>query len=252
MEDGRGQNQQQKQHKRKMFRDSTMFPPHLPSDTEQPPLPHQNDTLDDIFGSSPPSPTNAFALNGNRHAGNTEPSDIPRLQEKHETEGYRDGVTKGKGETVQTGFDEGYGLGAVMGLRIGRILGVLEGLYYAVASDGGEGRRVKGLWEDGKRELRTERVFGVEWWGEDGIWRFDVPGEGKGGSEVVFGDVVGAHPLVRRWEGVVGEECGRWGVDLGVLENEQLDEQHTMDSIVNNADTGSPPKLGGQKPELSW
>lgn len=257
-----------------MFRDDTMFPPHLPQDSntehpdEPPPLPHThtNDTFDDIFGSEPPSPTlqpNAFAPEGIWHTtgGNSEPSDIPRLREKHETEGYRDGVTKGKGETVQTGFDEGYGLGAVLGLRIGKVLGILEGLCGAVTAgskgdNGGEweGERVKvlGLLEEGKRELKTESLFAVEWWGEDGIWKFEVPGEMKERCEVVFDDVAGAHPLVKKWEATVEAEVRKWGVDLSLLENEHHTDQHTAGSIVNNAESGSPPKLGGQMQELSW
>lgn len=243
-----------------MFRDDTMFPPHLPQDSNTghpPPLPqtHTNDIFDDIFGSEPPSPP----LQSNDGiwlavGGNSEPSDIPRLREKHETEGYRDGVTKGKGETVQTGFDEGYGLGAVLGLRIGKVLGILEGLCGAVTAgskrdNGGEweGERVRvgGLLEEGKRELMTESLFAVEWWGEDGIWKFEVPGETKEGFEVVFDDVAGAHPLVRKWEAIVEGEVRKWGVDLSLLENEHTDQQTTDE-------TGSSPKLGGQKEELSW
>ncbi|KAG4433081.1 hypothetical protein IFR05_011447, partial [Cadophora sp. M221] len=89
------------------------------------PVSYTNDDFDDVFGSAPSSPS---LLPHQPTTGNLEPSDIPRLREKHETEGYRDGVTKGKGESVQAGFDEGYGLGAVLGLKIGKILGILEGV----------------------------------------------------------------------------------------------------------------------------
>ena len=88
---------------------------------------YPNDDFDDVFGSAPPSPPFESP-----RGGNLEPSDVPRLKEKHETEGYRDGVTKGKAETVQAGFDEGYELGAVLGLRVGKILGLLEGICRAV------------------------------------------------------------------------------------------------------------------------
>ncbi|KUJ14483.1 uncharacterized protein LY89DRAFT_536659, partial [Mollisia scopiformis] len=175
------------------------------------------DDLDDVFGSAPPSPTFEH--------GNLEHSDVPRLKEKHETEGYRDGVTKGKAESVQAGFDEGYGLGAMLGLKIGRILGVLEGIFKAVLSaEGeeweGEKRRVEVVSGEAKKELGTERVFAREWWGEDGVWRFEVPGEGEG-IEVVFEDVAGAHPLVKKWEAVTEEEVKRWGLDLGIMDGEE-------------------------------
>ncbi|TVY31571.1 Uncharacterized protein LSUB1_G008387, partial [Lachnellula subtilissima] len=98
---------------------------------------YPNNDFDDVFGSAPPSPS--FE---NPRGGNLEPSDVPRLKEKHETEGYRDGVSKGKAETVQAGFDEGYGLGAVLGLRIGKNLGLLEGIWRAVHA-GEDGERLE-------------------------------------------------------------------------------------------------------------
>lgn len=85
------------------------------------------DTLDDIFGSAPPSPPGQRL---NTH--DSEPSDIPRLRSEHSTAGYRDGFGVGKAETMQRGFDEGYSLGAVIGLRVGNILGILEGIERAV------------------------------------------------------------------------------------------------------------------------
>lgn len=82
------------------------------------------DTLDDIFGSTPPSATAART-----HA---EPSDLPALRRQHITEGYRDGVTEAKAEHMQRGFDRGYPVGAELGMRVGIILGVLEGVIKAV------------------------------------------------------------------------------------------------------------------------
>lgn len=207
---------------------------------------YANDDFDDVFGSAPPSPTRE-----NDSGGNVEPSDVPRLREKHETEGYRDGVTKGKAETVQAGFDEGYGLGAVLGLRIGRILGLLEGIYRAVAAgvEGEEAERMDRLMGDARKELRTESVFGREWWGEDGIWRFEVPGEGEG--EVTFVDVAGAHPLVTKWEKVVEGEVERWGLDLGIMEVEHVDEGKSEEVGTKDV-TEIPRRPGTQNTELSW
>ncbi|CAG8975952.1 hypothetical protein HYALB_00007083 [Hymenoscyphus albidus] len=263
-----------------MLRDDTMFPPHFSQSPNseghllEPPQHHTNDTFDDIFGSEPPSPSlqpNEFAHGGSWHGGtlgNSEHSDIPRLREKHETEGYRDGVTKGKSETVQAGFDEGYGLGAVLGLRIGKVLGVLEGLCGAVTAGSkgsdrgdweGERKRILGLWEEGKKELKTESLFAVEWWGEDGIWKYDVPGESKEEFDIVFDDVAAAHPLVRKWEAVVEEEVRRWGLDLSLIEDEEQQQQQehkekpTVDvNNVNSTESGSPPTIGGQEAEFSW
>jgi hypothetical protein len=188
---------------------------------------YTNDDLDDVFGSGPSSPTfedGSHSQDDSWHnsRGNAEHSDIPRLKEKHETEGYRDGVTKGKAESVQAGFDEGYGLGAMLGLRIGKILGLLEGICGALRSEEEwkeESGKIEGLWAEAKKELSTGSVFGREWWGEDGIWKFEVEGEGDG-KEVTFLDVAGAHPLVRKWEGIVEKEVERWGLDLGIMEGE--------------------------------
>jgi hypothetical protein len=231
-----------------------------------------NDDFDDVFGSAPPSPTsNPLEHEHTNHdreiSGNVEYSDVPRLKEKHETEGYRDGVTKGKAESVQAGFDEGYGLGAVLGLKIGKILGLLEGIFAAVKNaEGqewdGEKKRLEGLFEDAKRELGTQSVFAREWWGEDGIWTFEVPGEGEG-KEVVFEDIARAHPLVKKWLVVVDGEVERWGLDLGIMDGLHEDEESsknvverksamTTKEVASEPVTGVGNILGVSKADLNW
>ncbi|KAL2065356.1 hypothetical protein VTL71DRAFT_3026 [Oculimacula yallundae] len=225
---------------------------------------HVNDDLDDVFGSAPSSPSHYHSTTG---TGNLEPSDIPRLREKHETEGYRDGVTKGKGESVQAGFDEGYGLGAVLGLKIGWILGVLEGVKRGLEGDGEglvvERQRVGRLLEEAMRELDTRSVFGGEYWGEDGIWKFEVE---KGDGEVLFPDVAAAHPLVKKWQEVVDREVRRWGLDLGIMDgedgSEELEElggKGVQGREVKKGEVESEPVaegmakvLGVMKKDLSW
>lgn len=195
-------------------------------ETEPEPRSPVNDDLDDIFGSEPGSPSNNFIA---RDGGNTEWSDIPRLKEKHETEGYRDGVTKGKAESIQKGFDGGYGLGAVLGLRVGKILGLLEGISAALnGAMGGqsgdhfktESERVVNLLSIAKSDLKTESVFGKEYFDADGIWKFPVKTEGEE-EEVVFPDVADSHPLIKKWEDAISEEVRRWGLDLRIMENEE-------------------------------
>lgn len=194
---------------------------------------YANDDFDDVFGSEPGSPT--FGDEDVVRGGNDEQSDIPRLKEKHETEGYRDGVTKGKAESVQTGFDEGFGLGAVLGLQIGKILGLLEGIHSAIRVAEGdkwisEKSRLGTLYEDAKRELSTQSVFSTEYWGQDGIWKYEVPeGEGK---EVVFPDIAAAHPLVKNWENKLDEEVKRWGLDLGIMDHEQIEGDDTTENLA--------------------
>jgi len=231
---------------------------------------HINDDFDDVFGSEPGSPIfpsddheDGDSLEENRRAGgNTEWSDIPRLKEKHETEGYRDGVTKGKAESVQKGFDEGYGLGATLGLKIGKILGLLEGIHTAVvaaAKDttneeheewGKEKGRLEKLVREAREELKTQSVFGRQWWGDDGIWAFEVPGEKEEGREVLFPDVAVAHPLVVKWQGVLDKEVERWGLDLGIMEHEDA-EMDIGKSAKPEKERVTSTRPGAKK-ELEW
>jgi len=224
------------------------------------------DDLDDVFGSEPSSPiledpsSTHDGLVSYTRGGNTEISDIPRLREKHETEGYRDGVTRGKAQTVQEGFDEGYNLGAVLGLRIGKVLGLLEGIHGAVNSGtkNGEGEKwdqevtwVGGLLKEAREDLQTERVFGREYWEEDGIWKFEVKAEGEG-KEVVFGDVAGAHPLVNKWEEVVDGEVRRWALDLGIMGHEKENEEKAAGEIAVGKDDAPLGKAPVAAKELAW
>jgi len=235
---------------------------------------YRNDDFDDVFGSAPPSPTREHdpdhdynTLRDRRQGedgnGNEEVSDIPRLKEKHQKEGYRDGVTRGKAQSVQKGFDEGYGLGAVLGLRIGRVRGVLEGVGRAVKAaasvEGIEGdiwdiekARVEGLVKDARGELNTKSIFGTEYWGDDGIWKFLVPGEGDG-KEVLFPDIAGAHPLVAKWEEIVEKEVQRWRLDLGIMDGVHgevdLETPKKQDEVVVDSEERVP---GAARKELNW
>lgn len=218
-------------HNDEMLRDDEAFPMPLrsPADDLIENREYINNDFDDVFGSAPGSPV----FGDDEVRGNDEQSDIPRLKEKHETEGYRDGVTKGKGKSVQVGFDEGYGLGAVLGLKIGKILGVLEGIHAAICTaDGDEWmtHRVLAakLHDEARKELSTQSVFGSQWWGEDGIWKYDVPAE-KDGMEVLFPDVGAAHPLVQKWEKIVDEEVTRWVLDLEIMDHDGSEAEEIVE-----------------------
>ena len=220
---------------------------------------YANDDLDSIFGSEPSSPIlgpvdTSSLISPSHHTRTAEISDIPRLREKHETEGYRDGVTEGKARHMQEGFDEGYTLGAVLGLRVGKVLGLLEGIASAVGDEK--------MSNEAKADLSAEKVFGKEYWDEEGIWRWKVDGEGEGDAEVVFEDVVAQHPLVKKWEGIVGEEVKRLGIDLKVWEGE---DGHDIDEGVLKKKGAKPSGdikeevtpaagkiLGVQREKLSW
>lgn len=145
-------------------------------------------TLDDIFGSSPPPASNEPT---NSSEPPTEPSDLPSLRRQHVTAGYRDGITTSKGQYVQDGFDAGFPVGGQLGIRAGTVLGILEGVlrgYESRATSavvkkqgpsgarGGNGKteseeevalrrdqreRVLKVYQRALKELEVQAVFGV-------------------------------------------------------------------------------------------
>ncbi|KAK0730281.1 hypothetical protein B0H67DRAFT_548260 [Lasiosphaeris hirsuta] len=213
--------------------------------------PDGTNEVDDVWGddavehaaTSDPVPVSAHHTHTHTHA-HIHPSDVPRLQQEHTTAGYRDGITAAKASSVQAGFDEGFGLGATIGARAGQLLGVLEGLGAAVglqrlraeprteppAAGGDESERVHALLTEARRELSVQSVFGPAYWADDGTWKYDVAGPGFGRGEdgeadVVFADVAAAHPLLRKWDGLVQAEAERYGVDWDVLRDEAAEER---------------------------
>lgn len=120
---------------------------------------NNNNSLDDIFGSSPDDHDREHVLE--RHhtydvppstQATAEPSDLPSLRRQHVTAGYRDGIATSKSEHVQRGFDAGYPVGAQFGLRVGTILGILEGLVGGLESTSSKAGPVK------KRAVGTKQV----------------------------------------------------------------------------------------------
>lgn len=104
------------------------------------PAPEVDNSLDDIFGSSPPpeSGREAPGPHTETHAA-PEPSEFPSLRRQHVTAGYRDGVATSKGEHVQEGFDAGFPIGARLGMRAGTIVGILEGIVRGLEDRSGSG-----------------------------------------------------------------------------------------------------------------
>ncbi|KAI9819273.1 MAG: Essential protein Yae1, N terminal [Pycnora praestabilis] len=207
-----------------------------PLDSSSPPdlvAPTTNNSTADVFSDTPPQSPTGDATNRDGHP--SEPSEIPRLRSTHSTNGYRDGIGASKAQYVQEGFDEGYSLGAVLGLRVGYVLGVLKGLSAAVRSSESQVERMGRMLGDARRELRTESVFGREYFSEDGNWTFDVGGQNKEGrrdeaavaeeeGDITFEHVADEHPLLQRWEDVARREARRLSIDLRVWERDDEDE----------------------------
>ncbi|KAI4273094.1 MAG: hypothetical protein LQ337_004857 [Flavoplaca oasis] len=189
-------------------------PPSSPPSASPP-----SNNLSDVFSDSPPtSPSSTI----NTHP--TEPSDIPRLRAIHSTEGYREGISYAKQQAAQPGFDEAYPLGAILGLRVGYIFGVLEGLRNAwrikweqQSSEEGvvltreDDERFGVMLVQARGELKIEKLCGQEYWKSDGIWSYEVHGK-AGDQNITFWDVVDQHPVVRKWLCKVRDEARKLGI----------------------------------------
>lgn len=136
-----------------------------------------------IWGSASPassrasSPSQPLARNvGGRARARTDEtlSELPALVRRHEAEGYRAGVAEGSAnsELAQTGFDAGYAVGAVWGMRVGWVRGALRELVRLKGGERAGGGQVGGgsvdvggtetlraLEEKAKRELRVDAVL---------------------------------------------------------------------------------------------
>lgn len=170
------------------------------------------DPLDDVFGSAPSSPVlPAHHSNGGGDAAPTpgaqyaERSDVRRLRSIHVTNGYREGIAVSKEKHIQAGFDEGYSLGGEIGVKAGFYLGVLEGICQAVGrldkdKHAGLVEEVRKMYADAQEELKMERLLSPEYFGEDGIWLYDVPGQDEESDlRVTFRDVAAKHPVLVMW-----------------------------------------------------
>ena len=104
---------------------------------------------------------------------------------------------------------------------MGYILGALEGLCSAHLQESEEGGKCRKLVKEVRETLAIENIFGREWWGEDGIWKYEVQGKE---DEVTFREVVDAHPLVRRWVDKVDEEMKIAGVKVGRFTGREWEE----------------------------
>ncbi|KAL8770230.1 MAG: hypothetical protein Q9209_004072 [Squamulea sp. 1 TL-2023] len=194
--------------------DLSSTPPSSPP-SASPPI----NTLSDIFSDSPPASPSSTT---NTHPA--EPSDIPRLRGIHSTEGYREGVSHARHQAAQPGFDEAYPLGAILGLRVGYILGVFEGLCGAYGVKKGQESGDRGLEITAEKaemfgellvqardDLKIEKLCGEEYWRNDGIWAFEVRGK-SGEEDITFWDVADQHPVVRRWLEKVRDEVWKLGI----------------------------------------
>lgn len=93
-----------------------------------------------------------------------------------------------------------------------------------------QAERLKALVVKARSELRTEGVFGRQYWGEDGVWLYDVQERGGG-----WKDVVDSHPLIRSWEAVVRQEVDKVHLDTGVMERAEAKRLEADDELFDKS-----------------
>ncbi|KAH9824547.1 Essential protein Yae1, N terminal [Teratosphaeria destructans] len=188
-----------------------------------------DDPLDDVFGSAPNSP---FLGGDDRPAQDATwrpnaqgPSDINRLRSTHVTNGYREGIAVSKERHMQDGFDEGYNLGAEIGLKAGWCLGALDGIWRALppAETSGSafkhsptGSDVRKMLVEAEDELKIEFLFGKDYFGDDGIWLYHVPGAEDESKATTFDKIADAHPMVYKWCAVVADLAKKLDLELNL------------------------------------
>ncbi|KAJ8103127.1 hypothetical protein POJ06DRAFT_265984 [Lipomyces tetrasporus] len=139
-------------------------------------------------------------------SGNFVSPDLQRLRRDHSQQGYLDGITKGKPASVQKAFDSGYPFGAELGLHVGRVLGMLQG----IRSRAVVLKKMEGDVVDLERRARSELLdiqnfFGSHYWSVDESTGDVLPRwVSKNEYETADGSaVVAKHPLIHRWAATV-------------------------------------------------
>ena len=197
--------------------------------------------LDDVFGGVDQSAHSAAE-------NPSHPSDVNRLQAEHTNAGYREGITVAKASSVQVGFDEGFTLGATIGLKAGQLLGTIEAIFEALKGQPGDGAAAaEKLMADAREDLSTARVFGSDYWAPDGNWTYEVVAA-AGDDQVLFSDVADAHPLIRKWSQIVDEQVNMWQIQLSLLDDETGPRVDTT-SVAEPATDGVAAK---SKQTLDW
>lgn len=233
-----------------------------PSDTTHHPIPH-HDPLDDVFGSydSPVFEQDFHdELQPQGFSDRHHPSDMHRLEQEHTTAGYRDGIAVAKASSIQAGFDEGFSLGGTIGLKAGRLLGLLEGIVGALGGDNAlasESESANKLLAEARTELDLRNVFSPKFWNDDGTWKYEMDEkDAEDEGAVLFSHVAEAHPLVKKWTATVQEQMGKWGLqeELPLLQRRDVEDKVASlePAAKTKASTQSQSEAKAPSDALSW
>lgn len=116
-----------------------------------------------------------------------ENSEISALRRIHAKQGYLEGLSSAKEESLQEGFDKGYPSGAQIGIAVGKILGKLQFISTISDLDPQVKSQARRLLTEAKNELMIQKVLNRKHF-DDGL---SLPDDN--------------HLLVQRWEQTVNE-----------------------------------------------
>ncbi|KAJ5198182.1 uncharacterized protein N7498_007299 [Penicillium cinerascens] len=196
--------------------------------------PAVDNSLDDIFGSSPETETRS-ELRASQPTN--EPSDLPSLRRQHVTAGYRDGVATSKGQNVQEGFDAGFPVGAQLGMRAGTILGILEGITRGVEDRSVVKKPARGTKEASGPELESRRATREQVLKlyTDAVSALDVQAVFTGEAEIKSGEAgeTAEAQLGRKGDGVISKWEARvsvsgWEENMEALEMKEKAEKESQ------------------------
>lgn len=149
-------------------------------------------------------------------------SDLPSIQRQHTTDGYRAGLSAGKEDptVAQAGFDQGYPLGVLLGMRSGYLIGALNELTKMGIVQG----KVLGEAEEELEVTQLLKEMGdklgkgiVEELQEEGG---SVPSEVKDSDDaartwsIVNATWIDELPTIKRWSGLVADAGKKLGINL--------------------------------------
>lgn len=95
---------------------------------------------------------------------------------RHFNQGYLEGLTEAKKVYTSLGFNENYGKCAFIGVKAGRLLGLLEGLQFYFEKQGETRENLENLkrWiKKVEKQLEINKVFSEEYLESNGLLKYD-------------------------------------------------------------------------------
>lgn len=151
-------------------------------------------------------------------------SDLPNVRRLHTTDGYRAGLSAGKEDPVvaQAGFDQGYPIGILLGIRAGNILGTISELSR-------HGLLEKEVVREAEEELSVTRLIqdigirlgrGIAEELEGGHDALSENGSERDTGNASWDDLdmswIAELASIRKWSRIVSDATSGLGLDMGL------------------------------------